>query len=204
MTDIKLHHGDLPADIQFGDVVAVDTETMGLRYGRDRLCVVQISAGDNKAHLVKFDGKDYSAPNLKAVLGDPKVTKIFHFARFDVGVIKLHFDIECSPVYCTRIASKIARTYTDRHGLKDVCRELLDIEISKQQQSSDWGAETLSDEQIEYAAKDVLYLHRLKEELDGMLSRENRLELAQQVFAALPMRANLDLAGWRDLDIFEH
>ena len=176
---IKLHKNDLPAGLAFGSSVAIDTETMGLRPHRDRLCVVQLSGGDGNAHLVQFDGKDWSAPNLKALLADPAVLKIFHFARFDVAVLVHHLGVITAPVYCTKIASKLARTYTDRHGLKDLCGELLGVELSKQQQSSDWGAEKLTDQQRHYAASDVLYLHALKAKLDAMLAREDRQAYAQ-------------------------
>lgn len=201
---ITLHQNDLPADLDLGPVVAVDSETMGLRLERDRLCLVQLSAGDGDAHLVQFTGGDYDAPNLKALLGDEGVTKIFHFARFDIAAISLYLDTICAPVYCTKIASKLVRTYTDRHGLKDLCRELLGVDISKQQQSSDWGAETLSEEQLTYAASDVLHLHALREKLEVMLEREGRSELAAACFEFLPARATLDLIGWPDEDIFAH
>lgn len=199
-----LHQGDLPADLEFGPVVAIDTETMGLDPARDRLCLVQLSSGDGTSHLVQLARGAYQAPNLLRLLGDPSVTKLFHFARFDVAVIRAYLGIVCAPVYCTKIASKLVRTYTDRHGLKDLCREMLGQDISKQQQSSDWGAETLSREQLRYAAGDVLYLHALKAKLDDMLAREGRTELAQACFAFVPTRAMLDLAGWDDEDIFAH
>ena len=199
-----LHQGDLPADLDLGDLVAVDTETMGLDPARDRLCLVQLSAGDGDAHLVQLAKGDYDAPNLKRLLSDPAVTKLFHYARFDIAVIHAYLGIVCAPVYCTKIASKLVRTYTDRHGLKDLCREVLGEDISKQQQSSDWGAETLTREQLSYAAGDVLYLHALKAKLDTMLEREGRTALAATCFAFLPTRAELDLAGWRDNDIFAH
>jgi ribonuclease D len=201
---IKLHRNDLPAGLAFGSSVAIDTETMGLRPHRDRLCVAQLSGGDGQAHLVQLDGRDWSAPNLKALLADPAVLKIFHFARFDVAVLAQHLGVVAAPVYCTKIASKLARTYTDRHGLKDLCGELLGVEISKQQQSSDWGADTLSEAQVAYAASDVLYLHELKKRLDEMLAREGRGELAQACFRFLPMRARLDLAGFAEQDLFAH
>lgn len=204
MTNITLHHGDLPSSVTLGDIVAVDTETMGLKYKRDRLCLVQLSSGDGHAHLVQLNNGDYDAPNLKALLGDKKILKIFHYARFDIATIKAYLEVDCQPVYCTRTASKLARTYTDRHGLKDICKELIDVDISKSQQSSDWGSEVLSADQLEYAAHDVFYLHKLKDKLDVMLRREGRDVLAQMVFDALPMRAELDLAGWRGIDIFEH
>jgi ribonuclease D len=199
-----LHLGDLPDDLDLGKVVAIDSETMGLNPHRDRLCVVQLSSGDGNAHLVKFDGEDYSAPNLKKLLADPSVLKLFHFGRFDIAVMDKYLGVRCAPVYCTKIASKLVRTYTDRHGLKDVLRETVGVEISKQQQSSDWGAAELSKEQIDYAASDVLYLHKAKEELDRRLVREGRMEMAQACFDFLPMRATLDLAGWEDTDIFAH
>ncbi len=201
---IFLHHGDLPDDIDLGPSIAVDSETMGLIPHRDRLCLVQLSSGDGNAHLVKFDGKSYDAPNLARQLGDPKRLKIFHFGRFDIAVMEHYLNVTCAPVYCTKIASRLVRTYTDRHGLKNLCQEILGIDISKQQQSSDWGANDLSDAQLEYAASDVLYLHQLKERLDEMLIREGRSELAEQCFRFLPTRARLDLAGWADTDIFAH
>lgn len=199
-----LHKGDLPEGLDLGPVVAVDSETMGLIPQRDPLCVVQLSAGDGNAHLVQLDRKTYDAPRLKALLADPKVLKIFHFARFDIAAFKQWLKIDTAPVYCTKIASRLSRTYTDRHGLKDVARELIGIEISKQQQSSDWGAETLTDAQIDYAASDVLHLHVMKEKLDAMLAREGRTALAEACFAFLPARAALDLAGWPEIDIFAH
>jgi ribonuclease D len=201
---IHLHEGDLPDSVDFGASVAVDSETMGLRLGRDPLCVVQLSAGDGDAHVVQLRRPAYDAPNLKRVLTDPKVLKIFHFGRFDIAMFALHLRVTTTPVYCTKIASKLARTYTDRHGLKDVSRELLGIELSKAQQSSDWGAAKLSPEQLTYAASDVLNLHGLKAKLDAMLVREGRMELAQACFDFLPSRANLDLAGWEDADVFAH
>ncbi len=177
---------------------------MGLRPERDRLCLVQLSAGDGDAHLVQFAKGRYDAPNLKRLLADPAVTKLFHFGRFDIAVMRQYLGVTCQPVYCTKIASKLARTFTDRHGLKDLCRELLGVDLSKQQQTSDWGADSLSDSQIDYAASDVLYLHRLAEKLDAMLAREGRTDLAAACFAFLPARAELDLAGWSDVDIFQH
>ena len=194
----------MPDDVTFTGSVAVDSETMGLRLGRDPLCVVQLSAGDGNAHVVRLNRPGYDAPNLKRVLTDPDVLKIFHFGRFDIAMFALHLEVTTAPVYCTKIASKIARTYTDRHGLKDVSRELLGVDLSKAQQSSDWGAATLSPEQLAYAASDVLNLHRLRERLDTMLVREGRMELAQACFDFLPWRARLDLAGWEDVDIFAH
>lgn len=201
---IQLHKGDLPAGLTFGTSVAVDTETLGLNPHRDRLCVVQLSAGDGNAHLVQFDGRDYSAPRLKALLADGSVLKIFHFARFDVAVIAKYLGVVASPVYCTKIASKLVRTYTDRHGLKDLASELLGVELSKQQQSSDWGAATLTQQQMAYAASDVLHLHALKSRLDEMLAREGRAHFAAAAFNFLPVRAQLDLAGYEDMDIFAH
>ena len=201
---IHYHKGDLPAGLDFGSSIAIDSETMGLRLQRDRLCVVQLSAGDGTVHVVHFPDRDYSAPNLRKVLADPKITKIFHFARFDLAMIQRHFDIVCRPVYCTRTASKLVRTNTERHGLKDLCMELLGVELSKQQQTSDWGAATLSQQQLDYAASDVLYLHRLRDKTDELLKREGRVQLAQACFDFLPDRAALDLAGWEEEDIFAH
>jgi ribonuclease D len=203
--DIQLHQGDLPADVDFGASVAIDTETMGLDLHRDRLCLVQMSAGDGSAHLVQFSADDdYAAPNLKRLLADPAVLKIYHYARFDVGVLQRRLGIVAGPLYCTKIASKLTRTYTDRHGLKDLCRELLGIELSKQQQSSDWGAPELSKDQRQYAASDVLYLHDLKTRLDAMLARLGRTGLAADCFSFVPARVALDLAGWEETDIFAH
>lgn len=203
--DIHLHQGDLPADIEFGSSIAIDTETMGLHLHRDRLCLVQMSAGDGTAHLVQFaDDDDYAAPNLKRLLANPEILKIYHYARFDVAVLQRRLGIVAGPLYCTKIASRLTRTYTDRHGLKDLCRELLGIELSKQQQSSDWGARELSKEQREYAASDVLFLHDLKERLDAMLVRLGRTQMAAECFAFLPTRVSLDLAGWEETDIFAH
>jgi len=200
----RVHKGDLPDLSLYGREVAIDTETMGLVTSRDRLCVVQLSPGDGSADIVQI-GKDQTrAPNLEKLLTDRERTKIFHFARFDIAALGNRFGIEVSPVYCTKIASKLVRTYTDRHGLKDLARELLGVDISKQQQSSDWGAEKLIDAQLDYAASDVLYLHDLKRHLDRMLEREGRAELAQKCFDFLPARAELDLAGWPEIDIFAH
>lgn len=199
-----IYKGDLPDGLDLGNSIAIDTETLGLNPLRDKLCLVQLSSGDGDAHLVQMDKSSYDAPNLKKLLADPQRTKIFHFARFDVAVLFHYLGVITTPVYCTKIASKLVRTYTDRHGLKDLCRELLNIEMSKVQQSSDWGAETLSDEQIAYAAADVLYLHQMKDRLDQMLARENRTELARQCFEFLPTRAKLDLNGWDEVDIFSH
>ena len=201
---ITLHKGDLPDGLNFGQHVAVDTETLGLNPLRDRLCLIQLSAGDNEAHLVQFDGNGYHAPNLKKLLEDPGITKIFHYARFDLAVIRHYMNVTCLPVFCTKIASRLTRTYTDKHGLKDLCGELLGIEISKQQQQSDWGAENLSQEQMNYAAIDVLYLHRLMAILELRLSREARQHLAQASFNFLPTRVELDLSGWVEQDIFSH
>jgi ribonuclease D len=203
---IHLHQEDLPADVVFGDgPIAVDTEAMGLVPGRDRLCLVQLADGKGDEHLVRFGkGSDYSAPNLKALLGDLNRLKLYHFARFDVAAMRAYLGIIAAPLYCTRTASRLVRTYTDRHGLKDLVKELLCIEISKQQQTSDWGADELSDAQREYAASDVRFLHQLKDKLDERLARENRMELAQACFDFLPHRALLDLAGWAEQDVFAH
>ena len=201
---IFVHQHDLPSNVTFSGSVAVDSETMGLNPHRDSLCVVQLSAGDGDAHLVQLDRASYDAPNLKKLLTDKGVLKIFHFARFDVAVFRQYLSVETSPVYCTKIASKLARTYTDRHGLKDVCRELAGVELSKQQQSSDWGAPDLSQAQQDYAAADVLYLHKVRERLDEMLAREGRTALAEACFGFLPTRAALDLEGWAEADIFSH
>ena len=200
----KVHDGDLPDGLKWGPIVAIDTEAMGLDPHRDRLCVAQLSSGDGNCHLVRFAPGRYEAPRLKALLSDPSTLKLFHFARFDMAMFKRHLGVEVAPVYCTKIASRLARTYTDRHGLKDLCRELLNIDISKVQQSSDWGAETLSTEQVEYAATDVRHLHAIKAKLDAMLAREGRTALAERCFAFLPTRVALDLAGWAADDIFSH
>jgi len=200
-----LHEGDLPDGVFEGvTAIAVDSEAMGLRYGRDPLCVVQLSSGDGDAHVVRLNRETYDAPNLKRLLEDPAVLKILHFARFDVAMFALHLGVTAAPVFCTKIASKLARTYTDRHGLKDVTRELLGIELSKVQQSSDWGADALTPEQVAYAASDVLHLHALKDKLEAILVREERMDLAVACFEFLPHRALLDLAGWEDIDIFSH
>jgi ribonuclease D len=201
---IRLHRGDLPDLTRYTDSVAIDTETMGLHPHRDRLCVVQLSNGDGSADVVQIPQGHSDAPNLKALLVNPKVTKIFHFARFDLAALFNAFGVMPQPVYCTKIASRLTRTYTDRHGLKDLVRELLNIDLSKQQQSSDWGAQTLSEAQLTYAASDVLHLHGLRERLDVMLARERRLGLAQACFQFLPTRASLDLQGWDTEDIFAH
>ncbi|KCZ90051.1 ribonuclease D [Hyphomonas johnsonii] len=203
MNGITLHKGDLPANIDFGAIVAIDTEAMGLNPMRDHLTLVQLSAGDGTAHIVQL-GRDFNCPNLKALLSDPKVIKLFHFARFDVAMIKRWLGVDCAPIWCTKIASKLARTYTDRHGLKDVAREIAGIDLSKAQQSSDWGAADLTDAQLQYAASDVFYLHTIKAGLEAILVREGRLQLAEACFAFLPTRAALDLAGWAEQDIFAH
>lgn len=200
---IKLHKGDLPG-LNLGPLVAIDTETLGLNPHRDRLCLAQLSAGDDVCHAVQFAAGQYAAPNLKRLLTDPSVTKLFHFARFDVAVFRQYLGVTTAPVYCTKIASKLVRTYTDKHGLKDVVKELLGTDLSKEQQSSDWGAAELSERQLAYAANDVAYLHRLKVALDAMLAREGRTSLAKACFDFLPARAELDLAGWADFDIFAH
>jgi ribonuclease D len=201
---IKLHEGDLPPGLALGPIIAIDTETMGLNPARDRLCLVQLTDGGGEVHLVRFAPGSLSAPGLTALLGDRQRLKLFHYARFDVAVLRRHLAAACEPIYCTKIASKLARTYTDRHGLKDLCRELLGLELDKTEQSSDWGAAELSPAQLEYAARDVVHLHRLRERLEAMLAREGRAELAQRCFAFLPVRAELDLAGWPDHDIFAH
>jgi ribonuclease D len=201
---IRLHRGDLPDLSRYTTSVAIDTETMGLNPYRDRLCVVQLSNGDGSADVVQIPVGHTDAPNLKKLLGDPGVLKIFHFARFDLAALYHGLGVMPQPVYCTKIASRLSRTYTDRHGLKDLVRELLNVDLSKQQQSSDWGSDALSDAQLAYAASDVLHLHAMREKLDIMLARENRTEMAQACFDFLPMRARLDLAGWNDQDIFAH
>ncbi len=201
---VTLHHDDLPKNLDLGNCIAVDTEAMGLNNHRDRLCLVQLSAGDGSAHLVQIRPGAPDAARLKAVLSNPKTTKIFHFARFDVAILRHYLGVECTPLYCTKIASTLCRTFTDRHGLRDLCKDLLDIEISKQQQVSDWGAESLTPEQLAYAANDVLHLHALKAKLDALLQREGRRELAQKCFDFIPARAQLDLAGWPEVDIFAH
>ena len=200
---ITLHKNDIPDDLDLGTVVAIDTETMGLKPRRDRLCVVQLSSGDGQAHIVQLLDRSYDAPNLKKLISNPDILKIFHFARFDVAVIKKFLGVDCPNVYCTKIASKLARTYTDKHGLKHLCKELLDVELSKVQQSSDWGIEELSSEQLNYAASDVYYLHKIKAQLETMLEREGRTELAQACFDFITTRTALDLEGWY-VDIFEH
>ncbi|MCX7360570.1 MAG: ribonuclease H-like domain-containing protein [Alphaproteobacteria bacterium] len=200
----KLYRGDLPADLSFGPVVAIDTETMGLNPHRDRLCLVQLSSGDGNAHLVQMPRGPHKAPRLAALLADPQVLKLFHFGRFDIAVLEHALGVRCEPVYCTKIAARLTRTFTDRFGLKDLCKELLEVDLSKQQQTSDWGAETLTDQQLAYAASDVRYLHELKAKLDVLLAREGRTELAEAAFRFLPTRARLDVAGWPELDIFAH
>jgi ribonuclease D len=201
---VRLHRNDLPPDWTFGNAVAIDTETLGLALGRDRLCVVQLSRGDGDAEVVQIAAGQRHAPNLERLLAAPEVVKLFHYGRFDIGVLSHAFGVMATPVYCTKIASKLARTYTDRHGLKDLTRELLSVEISKQQQSSDWGADALTEAQLAYAASDVLHLHALRERLDAMLVREGRDELARAAFAYLPERVRLDLAGFQDMDVFSH
>ena len=202
--EIHLHQTDIPDGLDFGTSVAIDSETMGLNLSRDRLCLLQLSAGDGVCHLVQFRDGNFDAPNLRRLMTNPDVTKIFHFARFDLAAIERYLGVTCAPVYCTKIASKMVRTYTDRHGLKELCRELLGIDISKQQQSSDWGSTELKPEQLQYAASDVLYLHQLREILNQRLERENRTTEAQACFDFLPMRAHMDLIGWNDIDIFAH
>ncbi|MGC9954328.1 MAG: ribonuclease D [Rhizomicrobium sp.] len=201
---IKLHKNDLPDGLDLGPVVAIDSETLGLNPIRDRLCLAQLSAGDGVCHAVQFEHGAYAAPNLKRLLGDPKVLKLFHFARFDVAMFKRYLGVVTKPIYCTKIASRLVRTYTDKHGLKDLVKELLGVDLSKEQQCTDWGAPELSERQLAYAANDVAYLHRLKEALDSMLAREGRTELAKACFDFLPARVELDLGGWADIDIFAH
>jgi ribonuclease D len=201
---VHLHKGDLPGGITFSGPVAVDSETLGLSLVRDPLCLVQLSDGGAEAHLVQLDRSSYDAPNLKRVLSDHATLKLFHFARFDVAMFMRDLSVVTTPIYCTKIASKLVRTYTDKHGLKDLTKEVLGRDVSKDQQSSDWGAAELSDAQLSYAASDVLHLHALKDKLDAMLAREGRTEIAQSCFDFLPTRAALDLAGWEDVDIFAH
>ena len=201
---IDLYRGDLPSGLNLGSVVAIDSETMGLKPQRDRLCLIQLSSGDGNAHLVQFERCNYTAPNLVKLLEDPDITKVFHYARFDVAIIKKYLRAQTNSIYCTKIASKLVRTYTDKHGLKDLCKELLDLDLSKQQQSSDWGAKNLTEEQKKYAASDVLYLHKIKEILDQRLLREKRDKLAAFCFEFLQTRANLDLIGFENEDIFSH
>lgn len=201
---VTLHKGDLPDGLDFGQSVAVDTETQGLSLVRDKLCLVQLSAGDGDAHIVQVDRQTFDCPNLKALMADPKVEKIFHFARFDLAILMRDLGVVSAPVFCTKIASGLVRTYTDRHGLKDLCKELLTVDLSKQQQSSDWASDELSEAQLNYAASDVLYLHQLKTILSARLLRENRFDMAKACFEFLPTRAELDLKGWPDVDIFSH
>jgi ribonuclease D len=201
---MKLYRNDLPDGLDLGPVVAIDTETLGLNPFRDRLCLAQMTGGDGVCHMVQFAAGQYGAPNLKRMLADPGVLKLFHFARFDIAMFRRWLGVDCKPIYCTKIASKLVRTYTDKHGLKDLVRELLGVDLSKEQQSSDWGAPELSERQLAYAANDVAYLHQLKDALDAMLAREGRTRLAQACFDFLPSRAELDLAGWGDTDIFAH
>jgi ribonuclease D len=201
---ITLYQNDIPAGLDLGKVIAVDTEAMGLNNLRDRLCLVQLSSGDGSAHLVKFTGKSYDCPNLKSLLGNNEITKLFHFARFDISIIKHYLGVECSPLYCTHIASNIARTYTNKHSLRALCKEFLSMDLNKQQQCSNWGADELTQEQQQYAANDVLYLHKLKGHLDKMLEKEGRADMAQRIMDFVPTRADLDLAGWPHHDIFAH
>ena len=201
---INLYRGDLPSGLNLGPVVAIDSETMGLKPQRDRLCLIQLSSGNGNAHLVQFERCNYTAPNLVKLLEDPNITKVFHYARFDVAIIKKYLKVRTTSIYCTKIASKLVRTYTDKHGLKDLCKELLNLDLSKQQQSSDWGAKVLTEEQKTYAASDVLYLHKIKEILDQRLLREEREELAAFCFEFLQTRASLDLIGFENEDIFSH
>jgi ribonuclease D len=199
-----LYKNDLPSDLDLGNSIAIDTETMGLKTKRDRLCLIQISSGDGNAHLVQLDGKNYDAPNLRKILSDEKVLKIFHFARFDIAALNFYLKVNMKNIYCTKIASKLVRTYSDAHGLKTLCDELLSVEISKKQQSSDWGNAEISPNQIKYAAQDVLYLHQLKDKLDIMLEREGRIDIFRKCIEFLPTRANLDLQGFDEIDIFAH
>jgi len=203
-TNYQLHRGDLPDGLLLGDAVAIDTEAMGLNPHRDRLCLVQLSRGDGDAHLVQFAPDCYDAPNLRRLLADPAVTKLFHFARFDIAMLYHYLGVMARPLYCTKIASRLVRTFTDRHGLRDLCKDLLGVDLKKEQQSSDWGAASLSEEQLRYAASDVRYLHALRTRLDEMLAREGRTELARSCFDFLPARALLDLEGWPEQDIFAH
>lgn len=200
----SLYQRDIPEHLDFGDTVAIDTEAMGLNPHRDRLCLVQLSAGDGNAHLVQFAAGLYEAPNLRRLMADPKVLKLFHFARFDLAMLYRYLAVMPEPVYCTKIASRLARTFTDKHGLRDLCKDLLGVELKKEQQSSDWGAAALTEEQLRYAASDVLHLHALRTRLDAMLAREGRSELARTCFDFLPARALLDLEGWAEQDIFAH
>ena len=204
MTNIFFHKDDLAEGVKFQNSVAVDSETLGLRPERDPLCLVQLSSGDGTAHLVQLNRENYNAPNLKKVLSDKKCQKIFHFARFDVAVLKKYLNIDCEPIYCTKIVSKLVRTYTDKHGLKDLCKELINVDLSKQQQSSNWGAKELTEDQKLYAASDVLYLHQLKDILDQELLKLDRMDIADQCFSFIKTRVDLDLKGWPDIDIFSH
>tara|TARA_S200000501_G_scaffold363264_1_gene393833 strand:+ start:10483 stop:11097 length:615 start_codon:yes stop_codon:yes gene_type:complete len=204
MTKILFHKYDLPTEVKFQDSVAVDSETLGLRPERDPLCLVQLSSGDGSAHLIQLNRDNYDAPNLKKVLTDKNCLKIFHFARFDVAVFKKYLNIECETIYCTKIVSKLVRTYTDKHGLKDLCKEFLNKDLSKQQQSSNWGAEELSEDQKKYAASDVIYLHAIKSKLDLQLEKLNRVNIANECFSFIKTRVELDLKGWPDIDIFSH
>ena len=201
---VKIHKNDLPSNLNLGKIIAIDTETMGLDYKRDPLCLVQISSGNEEVHLIQINRKTFKADNLKKILEDNDIKKIFQFARFDLAVLNYYLKADINNVYCTKIASKIGRTYTDKHGLKDLCKELLNIDLSKQMQSSDWGAENLTEQQVNYAASDVLHLHKIKEELDKILIRENRMELTEHCFKFLKHRVTLDLAGWNNQDIFAH
>lgn len=201
---VTLYKGDIPEGLDFGSSVAVDTETQGLSLLRDKLCLVQLSSGDGNAHIVQMDREKYEAPNLKNLLSNPKVEKIFHFARFDVAIIKRYLGVDIDPIFCTKIASGLVRTYTDKHGLKDLTKELLNVDLSKQQQSSDWASDALSQAQLDYAASDVLYLHQLRNILTARLLREERLDLARNCFDFLPTRCELDLKGWEGVDIFSH
>lgn len=201
---ITLHKGDLPDNLDLGPIIAVDTETMGLNPVRDRLCLVQLSSGDGNAHLVQIANGQTDAPNLKRTLEEENTLSLFHFGRFDIAALKAYLNIDCTSVYCTKTASKLCRTFTDRHGLKDLCRDLIGVELKKQQQSSDWGADELTKEQLDYAASDVFYLHQLKEKLDVMIEREGRTELLKKLNGFLPVRAELDLIGWPEIDIFAH
>ena len=201
---IHFYQDDIPSELDFGVSIAIDTETQGLNLQRDRLCLIQLSSGNGDAHLVQFEKKKYNAPNLRKLLSDKKTLKIFHFARFDLAAIKIYLEIQCAPVFCTRIASRLTRTYTDKHGLKDICSELIGVEISKQQQQSDWASSELSQNQREYAASDVLYLHQLKDVLEHRLKRENRLEIARGCFDFLKYQVDLDIQGWGEQNIFAH
>jgi len=204
LKNIKLHKGDIPKNLNLGNSIAIDTETMGLNINNDRLCLIQISSQNGECHLVQFQKDLYKAPNLKKLLKNKSILKIFHFARFDVAVIKKYLKISCNPIYCTKIASKLARTFTDKHGLKQLCRDLLKVDINKQSQTSDWGQDELTEQQINYAANDVLYLHEIKIKLDKMLEREGKKNIADACFKFLPIRSEFDLIGWIDKDIFEH